>query len=159
MSEEENNIPEPFNVIFSPSLYYKVKYNHVTKIEDEQIPERELDEFERFKVLFKDFLNKVNKQDLSASSTLSALMTMWGYSRKYCGMCGIPIIGKPEYIGNRVVCKGCHESYRITEELHKREDEIEQDKKASKLNKNKNDNSKNNNKNNNMYENLEQKDQ
>jgi len=124
---EENKVPEPFNVIFSPSLYYKIKYNHVTKIEDESIPKNELDEFERFKTLFKDFLNKVNKQDLSASSTLSSLMTMWGYSRKYCGMCGIPIIGKPEYIGNRVVCKGCHESYRITEELHKREGDSDKD--------------------------------
>jgi NADH pyrophosphatase NudC (nudix superfamily) len=143
MSKEEN-IPDPFNVIFSPALYYQIKYNHVTKIRDEDIPTEELKEFERFKSLFKDFLNKVNKQEKTAASTLSMLMTMWGYSRKYCGMCGIPIIGKPDYVGNRIVCKGCYESYKITEELYKREETREN--KFPNQNK-KNNKTKNNNKN------------
>ena len=67
-------------------------------------------------------MNKVNEEDPSAFTILSNIMAMWGYTRKYCGMCGRPIIGKPGHIQNRMVCQTCDDSYKITDELYKRED-------------------------------------
>lgn len=128
--DREVDIPEPFNVIFSPALYHKIKHNQATAIRDEDVPQEELEEFKKFRELFKEFLNKLNKQDHSSLSILSALMSMWGYTRKYCGMCGRPIIGKPGHIQNRLVCYTCYDSYKITEELFKRVDKKEEENKG-----------------------------
>lgn len=116
-------MPEPYHLIVPQSLYKAIKYNQAHhQVHKGEITNEEATEFKKFKNLFKDFMNKLNSQDPSAFSTLSAIMGMWGYSRKYCGMCGRPIIGKPGHIQNRMVCPTCDDSYRIAEELHKRED-------------------------------------
>jgi len=116
--------PEPYHLIIPQSLYKAIKYNqtHHSHGDNEKILKEEVYEFEKFKKLFKEFMNKLNFQNPEAFSILSTIMGMWGYSRKYCGMCGRPIIGKPGHIQNRMVCSTCDDSYRITEELHKRED-------------------------------------
>lgn len=140
--DDDRNVPEPFNVIFSPLLYHAIKYNQAIKPDESYISDEDLIEFEKFKHLFKEFLQKLNKHDQSAFSSLSNLMNMWGYSRKYCGMCGKPVIGKGGHIQNRLVCPSCHSSYRITEELYKREVE-EKPQYPSHNHSNKKDNSKN----------------
>jgi hypothetical protein len=116
-------VPEPYHLIIPQSLYKSIKYNQAHHHQAKgEITNEEATEFKKFKDLFKNFMNKLNAQDPSAFSTLSAIMGMWGYSRKYCGMCGRPIIGKPGHIQNRMVCPTCDDSYKIAEELHKRED-------------------------------------
>lgn len=125
MSEQKPDLvktPEPYHLIIPQSLYQAIKYNQTHNNDRDKITAEEAKEFEKFKVLFKDFINKLNTQNPSAFSLLSAIMGMWGYSRKYCGMCGRPIIGKPGHIQNRMVCITCDDSYRITEELHKKDD-------------------------------------
>jgi len=114
--------PEPYHLIIPQSLYKAIKYNQSHHNEQNKVTKEERKEFDEFKKLFKDFMKKLNSQDPSAFSILSAIMGMWGYSRKYCGMCGRPIIGRPGHIQNRMVCPTCEDSYKITEELHKKED-------------------------------------
>jgi len=108
---------EPFHLILSLPLFKSIKYNQGLQPDKTEIPAADIKEFDKFKFLFKEFLNKLNAHDSSAFTILSAIMNMWGYSRKYCGMCGKPIIGKPGHIENRMVCPSCNESYRITEAL------------------------------------------
>jgi len=116
--------PEPYHLIISLPLFNSIKYNQGLQPDKTDVTEKEAQEFEKFKILFKEFLNKLNEHDSSAFTLLSAIMGMWGYSRKYCGMCGKPIIGKPGHIENRMVCPSCNESYRITEALL-RDDQFE----------------------------------
>lgn len=113
--------PEPYHLIIPQSLYKAIKFNQGSAKSDEQIAPEDANEFDNFKKLFKEFTHKLNKQDPSAFSLLSSIMGMWGYSRKYCGMCGRPIIGKPEHIQNRMCCNTCGDSYKITEELLRQE--------------------------------------
>jgi hypothetical protein len=112
---------DPFNVIFSAPLYASIKYNQAVKIDESKLPDIDKKEFEKFKVLFKQFLEKLNNQDQSAFTILSTLMSMWGYTRKYCGMCGRPIVGDAKYVQKRLTCLSCHDSYEIANELYKRE--------------------------------------
>lgn len=118
---ERKKASEPFHVIISPSLYLAIKYNQSTKRDEKNIPDEEIVEFEKFKALFKQFLDGLNKQDQSSLSLLSSIMSLWGYNRKYCGLCGKPIIGRGESIQNRLTCRSCFDSYKITEELYRRE--------------------------------------
>jgi len=113
--------PEPYHLIIPQSLYKAIKFNQGSAKGDELITKEDYDEFMQFKDLFKSFISKLNFHDPSAFSDLSGIMGMWGYSRKYCGMCGRPIIGKPEHIQNRMVCNTCGDSYKITEELLKQD--------------------------------------
>ena len=119
--KERKEAFEPFHVIIPPALYLAIKYNQSTKRDEKNIPDEEIEDFAKFKELFRKFLEGVNKQDQSALALLSAIMSMWGYSRKYCGLCGKPIIGRGENIQNRLTCRSCYDSYKITEELYRRE--------------------------------------
>lgn len=121
--DEDRKVPEPFQVIISPLLFQAIKYNQTLRPSESYLSDEDLEEFEKFKALFKEFLAKLNKHDQSAFSALSNVMSMWGYSRKYCGMCGRPVIGKGQHIQNRIVCDTCGNSYRIAEELYRREDQ------------------------------------
>jgi NADH pyrophosphatase NudC (nudix superfamily) len=114
--------PEPYHLILSHSLYKAIKFNQAYSNEKPKVSKEEAKEFEKFKKLFREFMGKINENDPSAFTLLSSIMGMWGYNRKYCGMCGRPIIGKPGHIQNRMVCQTCDDSYKIAEELYKRED-------------------------------------
>lgn len=114
--------PEPYHLIIPQSLFKAIKYNQAQIKDRDKITKEEEKEYYKFKNMFKDFMARLNAGDPSAFSILSAIMGMWGYTRKYCGMCGKPIIGKPGHIQNRMVCATCDESYRIAEEIHKKED-------------------------------------
>lgn len=118
-------VPDPYHLIISQSLYKAIKFNqaHQNKTVKE-IHKEDAAEFKKFKILFKDFINRLNAQDPTAFSVLSTVMGMWGYSRKFCGMCGRPIIGKAGYIQNRMVCGTCSDSYKIAESIHKHQDDI-----------------------------------
>lgn len=122
--EEDRKIPEPFQVIISPLLFQAIKYNQTLRPSEKYLSDEDLKEFEQFKAMFKDFLSKLNKHDQSSFTTLSSVMSMWGYTRKYCGMCGRPVIGKGQHIQNRIVCDACGNSYKIAEELYRREDQL-----------------------------------
>lgn len=114
--------PDPFHLIISHELYAAIKNNQGLP-RTNKIDKAAADEFEKFKALFKSFLDALNNHDESAFSILSSIMSLWGYSRKYCGMCGKPIIGRPGHIENRMVCPRCDDSFRITNELYKKEKE------------------------------------
>jgi len=120
IEDEEREIPDPFHIIMSPALFYSIKSNQLL-IPDDAIPDTSLEEFESFRDLWKEFMGKLNKHDSSAFGTLSKLMSMWGYNRRYCSMTGKPIIGKPRYIEGRMVSEEYFQSYQITEKLHKRD--------------------------------------
>jgi hypothetical protein len=127
---KDRKLPEPFDVIFSPLLYHSIKYNQDLKPDESYISDEELKEFEKFKSLFKDFLARLNKHDQAAFSVLSTMMQMWGYSRKYRGMCGRPIINNPGKVEGRFVCEGCKGSYEIAEKLY---ETIDKDEKTTNL--------------------------
>lgn len=126
-SDDERKIPEPFQVIISPMLFQAIKFNQTLRPSEKYLSDEDLEDFETFKTLFKDFLARLNKHDQGAFSILSNIMSMWGYSRKYCGMCGRPVLGKGQHIQNRIVCDTCGNSYRIAEELYRRQDQDEED--------------------------------
>jgi hypothetical protein len=115
------SVPEPYHLILSLPLFQSIKNNQGLRPSPDEVTEEEAKEFEKFKKLFKEFMDRMNRHDSSAFSILSTIMGLWGYSRKYCGMCGRPIIGKPGHIENRMVCAGCNESYKITQRLLKDE--------------------------------------
>ncbi len=124
MSDKKTELvdaPEPYHLIIPQSLYKAIRFNQGSSKNDDKITLEDAKEFDNFKTLFKAFISKLNRQDPSAFSILPNIMGMWGYSRKYCGVCGRPIIGKPEHIQNRMVCSTCGDSYKITEELFKHE--------------------------------------
>lgn len=122
--DEERKIPEPFQVIISPLLFQAIKYNQTLRPSEKFLSDEDIEEFEKFKKQFKEFLNGLNKHDQSAFTMLSSVMSMWGYTRKYCGMCGRPVIGKGQHIQNRIACDTCGNSYRIAEELYRKEEQI-----------------------------------
>lgn len=132
---ERKKSSEPFHIILSPALYFAIKYNQAIKRDESLLSEDEVREYEKFKETFKIFLNGVNKQDHSSLSLLSAIMNMWGYNRKYCGLCGKPIIGDGKSIQNRLTCRSCFDSYKITEELYRREAHEEKKKHSDSANK------------------------
>lgn len=113
--------PEPFHLIISHELFQAIKNNQGLMPSTGKVNKLTADEFEKFKSFFKTFLDLLNKHQESAFSVLSTIMSMWGYSRKYCGMCGKPIIGKPGHIENRMVCPRCNEAFNIAEELYRRD--------------------------------------
>ena len=115
-----------FNIKMFLRLYYAVKYNQFPPENEEDISEKDVKEFEKYQNLWEEFQKKINKHDQSCFSLLSSIMGMWGYSRRYCGMCGKPIIGKTEHISNRMVCNACYEGFKITEQLLKREEKIKE---------------------------------
>lgn len=116
-----------FNIKMSPRLYYAVKYNQFPPAKEEEIPEEDVKEFEKYKSLWEEFDRKINRHDQSCFSLLSSIMGMWGYSRRYCGMCGKPIIGKAEHISNRMVCGICHDGFKITEQLLEKEERAKEE--------------------------------
>jgi len=118
---EQVSTPAPFHLIVSYPLFLAIKNNQGLMPDSKEVPKESAEEFEKFKSSFKLFLDLLNKHQESSFSILSSIMSMWGYSRKYCGMCGKPIIGKPGHIENRMVCGRCNDSFRIAEELYKRE--------------------------------------
>lgn len=120
------SVPEPYHLIIPHSLYKAIKYNQAHSTDQKKITKEEEREFMKFKDTFKEFMKRLNAGDPSSFSILSNIMGMWGYSRKYCGMCGRPIIGKPGHIQNRMVCPTCDDSFRITEELNKKDDRPQQ---------------------------------
>jgi len=116
---EDKKIPDLFDIKMDFSLFTAIKYNRSLK---EYKHEYDTKEFVNFKRLFKSFVEKLENQDPSAFSDLSALMSMWGYHRKYCGMCGRPVIGKIYRLqGGKIVCQTCHGSFRITEKLFEKD--------------------------------------
>lgn len=119
--KETTPTPEPFHLIVSYPLFLSIKNNQSLAPDSKEVPIELAEEFEKFKSMFKSFLDLMNKHNESAFSVLSSIMSLWGYSRKYCGMCGKPIIGKPSHIENRMVCSRCNDSFRIAEELYKRD--------------------------------------
>jgi NADH pyrophosphatase NudC (nudix superfamily) len=120
--EEKVQAPEPFHLIISHELYAAIRNNQGLAHANNNLIDKDFaQEFEQFKNSFKTFLDLLNKKDNSAFSVLSNIMNMWGYGRRYCGQCGKPIIGKSGHIENRLVCNSCNESYRITNELYKRD--------------------------------------
>jgi hypothetical protein len=123
-----------FKIEMSPKLYYSIRNNQFLQKEDLVFSESDTKEYERFKKTWEEFENKLNNQDPIAFSILSNLMNFWGYNRRYCGMCGRPIIGRPEHIQNRIVCCNCYKSYEITENLLK-QDNIIKDKLQQRDNK------------------------
>jgi hypothetical protein len=122
MSDSDKvNIPEPLHLIISPELYKAIKNNQGLMPDSDKMERIDAEEFEKFKGLFKNFLDLLNKHQDNAFSILSTIMGMWGYGRKYCGMCGKPIIGKPGHIENRMVCGRCFESFRIADALYQKD--------------------------------------
>jgi hypothetical protein len=111
----------------SPRLYYAIKYNQFPPSKNEKISEEDRKEFNKYKRLWEELQKKIDNHDQSAFSLLSSIMGMWGYNRRYCGMCGKPIIGKPQHISNRMVCNTCHDGYMIAEQLLVREEMAKED--------------------------------
>lgn len=116
---KEINPSDPFDIRMDFSLFASIKYNKAMR---RCFNEYDKKEFDNFKTLFKRFLHKVKENDPTASSDLSSIMSMWGYHRKYCGMCGRPVIGKLYRIqGRKIVCHTCNESYKITDKLSEKD--------------------------------------
>jgi len=130
MSKDEKiKIPDPFKIDMDFTLFAAIKYNRSLKDYKHEYDTRE---FTNFKRLFKEFLKKLNENNPTAFSDLSTLMSMWGYHRKYCGMCGRPVIGKVYRMqGGKIVCVTCYGSYKITEKLFEKDADEEIKEKAS----------------------------
>lgn len=108
-------------------LYYAVKYNQFPPENENDISKEDVKELKKYQNLWEEFQKKIDGHDQSCFSLLSSIMGMWGYSRRYCGMCGKPIIGKAEHISNRMVCNICYDGFKITEQLLKREEQVKEE--------------------------------
>ena len=112
------------NIKIDENLYAAIRYNRPV----EKIPEVAKKEYKEFEKIFKQFLSKLDSGDPRVFSLLSTLMSMLGYSRKYCGYCGMPVIGKIHRIQNStIVCKTCYLSYKITEKLYESDEKVKED--------------------------------
>ena len=133
MSEDKKiKVPGPFKIEMDFTLFSSIKYNRDLK---DQMHEYDIKEFASFKKLLLEFSNKLKEGNPTAFSDLSALMSMWGYHRKYCGMCGRPVIGKIYRLqGGKIVCSTCHASYKITDKLFEKDvnDEINKENEVGK---------------------------
>jgi len=110
-----NNIP-------SKDFFIFLKYNLIPQ--DENIELSKMDE-----ELYKQFTSKIEcleKQLLinnnAAKTTLSSLLTMFGFNRHYCSMTGQPIIGNYYKIGGKIVSKEAYEAHKIIQEIEGKND-------------------------------------
>lgn len=123
--QEKNDKPKvvaskPLSINLNVNLFHAIKYNQGL-IDESHISESDIIEFNKFTTHLNGFFDKLESHDQGAFSLLSSLMSTWGYSRKYCGMCGRPVIGEFKSVQNRITCKMCYASYKITEALLKRD--------------------------------------
>lgn len=99
-------------------LFVFLKYNQTVE-NVESLPQSEEEMYREFCNKWNDLLRNMDN-GLSASSSLGSLLSMFGFKRHYCSTCGLPIIGKFSKIGNRVTCDPCFQSFKIIQEMEKR---------------------------------------
>lgn len=99
-------------------LFVFLKYNQTVE-NVESLPQSEEEMYREFCNKWKDLLQNLDN-GLSASSSLGSLLSMFGFKRHYCSTCGLPIIGKFSKIGNRVTCDPCYQSFKIIQEMEKK---------------------------------------
>ncbi len=111
-----NNIP-------TKELFIFLKYNLVPQ-EGKELTLSETDErlYNEFVSKMKLLVSQFDNNDNAAKATMSSLFTMFGFNRHYCSMTGQPIIGKYFKIGGKIVSKEAYDSYKIIQEIEKKEE-------------------------------------
>lgn len=99
-------------------LFVFLKYNQTVE-SVESLPQSEEEMYNEFCNKWNDLLQNLDS-GLSAASSLGSLFSMFGFKRHYCSTCGLPIIGKFSKIGNRVTCDPCFQSFKIIQEMEKK---------------------------------------
>lgn len=102
-------------------LYFFLRYNQISGVkkisgEDEKL----YNEFCRHFEILKDAMEKGEEAKLK--TLFGSVLSMFGFSRHYCSTCGQPIVGRYSKIGNRVACEPCFESYRIIQQMGKKDE-------------------------------------
>jgi hypothetical protein len=101
-------------------LFYFLKYGNLASNE---LTLSEQDE--RLCAEFDKKLNLFNKQfkekDPNVQITFSSLYSMFGFSRHYCAMTGVPIIGRYYRIDGKTMSKDAYEAYRIVQEMNSKD--------------------------------------
>jgi hypothetical protein len=97
-------------------FYIFMRYAQITT-EEPTLSEKE-------EVLFKEFYNKWNawtnqseKNEELAKTTFGSIMSMFGYSRHYCAVSGVPIIGPYYKLGGKVVCRDVYDAHQIFQQM------------------------------------------
>jgi hypothetical protein len=115
-------------------FFYFLRYNQMR----EEVVLSDADEviFNEFQKKIREFCALSEKNDNNAASAvLGSVMSMFGFSRHYCSLSGLPIIGKYYKIGGKIVSQAAYESYQIIQEMEKNKER--ESSKKTKLNKKK----------------------
>ena len=107
-------------------FYYFLRYNRV---------EHTIDSFtENEEKFYKEFISKwsstiknLKEGHGEASIHFGAIASMFGFSRHFCSISGLPILGKYQKIGNRIVSEEAYESYKIIQQLDKQEKQFKEE--------------------------------
>lgn len=102
-------------------LFVFLKYNQMVD-SVESLPQSEVEMYQEFCNQWNSFIHDFENGDTSAASALGSLLSIFGFKRHYCSTCGLPIIGKFSKIGNRVTCDSCYQSFKIIQEMEKRDE-------------------------------------
>ena len=105
------------------SFFMFLKYNVVQEV-------KELSEYD--KALYKEFISKwktfaqlLEKNDNKASGVLGSIASLFGFNRRYCSICGSPIMSRYSKIQGKISCPSCYDSYKIIQLLEKKQEKID----------------------------------
>ena len=90
---------------------------HNRFIDKDNIKDYSNKDYNEFNNLLTSFIQAMENNNPNASEFLGALMTFLGFSRKYCSLCGKPIIGKYYKLNNRITCNNCYAAYSVIKQI------------------------------------------
>lgn len=101
-------------------LFVFLRYNTIPQ-DGSELKLSESDEklYDELVVKVKSLANQLNDGDMKAKANISAIFSMFGFSRHYCSMTGQPIVGKYYKIGSKVVGREAYEAHKIVQEIEK----------------------------------------
>ena len=107
-------------------FYYFLRYNRVENVID-SFTENEENFYQEFVSKWISTMDNLKKGHGEASMHFGAIASMFGFSRHFCSISGLPILGKYQKIGNRIVSEEAFESYKIIQQLDKQEKMLKED--------------------------------
>ena len=97
-------------------FYIFMRYGRLNDVEP-KLSEKEEVLYQELYSKWSLLLSQAEKNEENAKTTLGAIMNMFGYSRHYCSVSGVPIIGPYFKLGGRIVCRDVYEAHQIFQQM------------------------------------------
>jgi len=101
----------------SRELFLFLKYNVINQNQDIGLSDSDKLLFDNFKNKITLLQNQLKNDDSAAKLTSNSILSMFGYSRHYCAVTGVPIVGKYYKIGSKIVSKEAYEAHKILQKI------------------------------------------